>query len=157
MKRKKGADLADGSDVKGANTWEAIDTPRFNGVLKAGTQADTAGRIESLDGVPYLFLVLWDHAPDRGHARCRIWCVRARHDVEFRRIGRAWYELRDEGAIKSNNFQLHPPRGLDSNVITNSCGDLAYPVFFCAERIDGCYRVIAYEPAVLKLGQCSPV
>ena len=35
--RKKGADLEDGSDVKAANTWEAIDTPRFNGVIKAGT------------------------------------------------------------------------------------------------------------------------
>ena len=26
IERKKGADLEDGSDVKGANTWEAIDT-----------------------------------------------------------------------------------------------------------------------------------
>jgi hypothetical protein len=29
--RKKGTDLDDGSDVKAANLWEAIDTPRFNG------------------------------------------------------------------------------------------------------------------------------
>ena len=28
--RKKGSDLADGSDVKAANIWHAIDTPRFN-------------------------------------------------------------------------------------------------------------------------------
>jgi hypothetical protein len=27
LDRKKGADLGDGSDVKGANTWKAIDTP----------------------------------------------------------------------------------------------------------------------------------
>ena len=38
LARKKGADLADGSDVKAANTWGAIDTPRFNGVIKAGTK-----------------------------------------------------------------------------------------------------------------------
>src|SRR6266446_6392100 len=54
LKRKKGADLVDGSDVKGANTWEAIDTPRFNGVIKAGTQSATAGRLESLDAMPFL-------------------------------------------------------------------------------------------------------
>src|SRR5437868_1451229 len=52
--RKKGADLIDGSDVKGAITWEAIDTPRFNGVIKAGTKSATAGQIESLDSMPYL-------------------------------------------------------------------------------------------------------
>src|SRR3972149_9464601 len=49
LKREKGTDLADGSDIKGAITWEAIDTPRFNGVIKAGTQAAAAGRIESLN------------------------------------------------------------------------------------------------------------
>src|SRR3990167_1959537 len=45
LERKKGADLDDGSDVKGANTWSAIDTPRFNGVIKAGTKATTSGSI----------------------------------------------------------------------------------------------------------------
>src|SRR4051812_30511354 len=40
--RKKGADLMDGSDVKAANTWEAIDTPRFNGVLKTGRLSATS-------------------------------------------------------------------------------------------------------------------
>ena len=58
---KKGADLVDGSDVKAVNTWEAIDTPRFNGVLKAGTKSASAGKLLSLDVVPYLFFVLWDH------------------------------------------------------------------------------------------------
>ena len=48
--RKKGADLGDGSDVKGANTWKAIDTPRFNGVLKAGTKSSVSDKIDSLDG-----------------------------------------------------------------------------------------------------------
>jgi len=36
IERKKGADLADGSDVKAANSWNAIDVPRFNGVVKDG-------------------------------------------------------------------------------------------------------------------------
>jgi hypothetical protein len=36
MARKNGADLADGSDVKAANLWLAIDTPRFNGCVKSG-------------------------------------------------------------------------------------------------------------------------
>ena len=54
--RKKGTDLVDGSDVKAANTWEAIDTPRFNGVIKAGTKAETSGKLESLNKIPYLFL-----------------------------------------------------------------------------------------------------
>jgi len=60
LERKKGADLDDGSDVKGANTWKAIDTPRFNGVIKAGTKAATSDKLESLDDMPCLYLVLWD-------------------------------------------------------------------------------------------------
>src|SRR4026208_372513 len=43
--RKKGADFSDGSDVKGANTWGAIDTPRFNGVIKAGTKSAKSGKL----------------------------------------------------------------------------------------------------------------
>src|SRR5262245_41943228 len=60
LARKKGADLDDGSDVKGANTWESIDTPRFNGVVKAGTKAEHSGKLTSLDAMPHLYFVLWD-------------------------------------------------------------------------------------------------
>src|SRR5580704_14249863 len=104
--RKKGPDLIDGSDVKGANTWEAIDTPRFNGVIKAGTKAATAGKLKSLSKVPYLFFVLWDEAPLTGHPRCRIWCVRPQHDKLFRGICRKWYRQASSGNITSINFQL---------------------------------------------------
>ena len=38
----------------------AIDTPRFNGVIKAGTLASASGQLASLDGMPHLYLVLWD-------------------------------------------------------------------------------------------------
>src|SRR3990172_5212628 len=124
LERKKGADLADGSDVKAASTWEAIDTPRFNGVIKAGTKAGTAGRIESLDNMPHLFLVLWDEEPGSSCPRCRIWCVRPQVDREFRRMCDAWYSKRRKGEIVSNNFQLHPPRNRNSNVIRNECGNL---------------------------------
>lgn len=130
--RKKGADLVDGSDVKGANTWMAIDTPRFNGVIKAGTQATTSGRLESLDSMPHLYFVLWDVSP-RGNHRCRVWVVRPDSDINFRGMALLWYKAREAGTIKSDNFQLHPPRGLDSDEIRNTCGNLIYPLYFSAE------------------------
>ena len=76
IERRKGADLADGSDVKGANTWEAIDTPRFNNVIKAGTYANHSDSMTYLDDTPFLFFVLWDIDPSARH-RCRIWVVSA--------------------------------------------------------------------------------
>ncbi len=156
IKREKGPDLEDGSDVKGANTWEAIDTPRFNNVIKAGTKAETAGKIESLDVTPYLFLVLWDNAPETNNTRCRIWCVRPQYDSRFRAMSKLWYSKRDRGDIKSPNFQLHPPRGKNSNVIRNKCGNLTYPLLFCAERSsDGKYAVKEYNPEVMKIGLCQ--
>jgi hypothetical protein len=85
LERQKGADLSDGSDVKGANTWKAIDTPRFNGVIKAGTKANVSDKIDSLDGMPHLYMVLWDETK-RGTARCRIWVVRPQHDAIYVRI-----------------------------------------------------------------------
>lgn len=155
LARKKGADLDDGSDVKGANIWEAIDTPRFNGVLKAGTKAAHSDKIESLNKQPFLFFVLWDHAPERGHARCRIWVVRTQRDKVFRAMCESWYAKRQLGEISSTNFQLHPPRGQDSNIIRNTCGVLEYPLYFCAERADGDkYRLIHFDENVLKVGQC---
>jgi hypothetical protein len=144
--RKKGADLEDGSDVKGANTWKAIDTPRFNGVLKAGTRAATSGSIDSLDGMPHLYFVLWDETL-RETARFRIWAVRPQHDKVFRQVCQSWYEKCGKGEIVSTNFQLHPPRGKDSNVIRNTCGNLEYPLYFCAERNNpGQYRLLHFDP-----------
>jgi hypothetical protein len=156
LDREKGADLADGSDVKGANTWEAIDTPRFNGVIKAGTKAETSGKLESLDKVPYLFLVLWDVSPTTHRPRCRVWCVRPQRDKAFRRMCKTWYRKRDKREISSNNFQLHPPRGKDSNEIRNKCGNLLYPLLLCAERDEGGYKTIEYHPEVMERGECEP-
>lgn len=154
--REKGTDLVDGSDVKAAVTWEAIDTPRFNGVIKAGTKATYAGKLESLDDMPHLYLVLWDHAPDSKNPRCRIWCVRAQHDDVFRNMCLSWYNKRDSGEIKSDNFQLHPPRGLNSDIIRNTCGNLVYPLLFSAEHTGKTYQVLSYNPEHLKTGKCVP-
>ncbi len=153
--RKKGPDLEDGSDVKGANTWEAIDTPRFNGVIKAGTQASTSGQMSSLDAMPHIYLVLWDKTK-RGTARCRIWVVRPRLDQAFRSMCQAWYSQRASDEIKSDNFQLHPPRGNDSNEIRNSCGNLKYPLYFSAERDRRYgYKVTHHDQRVRISGECT--
>lgn len=154
LDRRKGADLEDGSDVKGANTWSAIDTPRFNGVLKAGTLAATSGTVASLDATPHLFLVLWDVSPRGGH-RCRIWVVNCPRDTAFRSVAELWFARRASGEVRSDNFQLHPPRGLDSDTIRNTCGNLQYPLYFAAERdVDSSYRLTHFDPAVLVTGRC---
>lgn len=156
LERKKGADLDDGSDVKGANTWEAIDTPRFNGVIKAGTQAAHSDSIDSLDIMPFLFFVLWDKN-SIGQCRCRIWVVRTQVDAEFRGMCERWYENRVAGVIRSNNFQLHPPRGRDTDVFRNTCGNLSYPLLFSAVRGDGGYQVVVHDPEKLRSGLCANV
>lgn len=152
--REKGTDLIDGSDVKAANTWESIDTPRFNGVIKAGTKAEHSGKLQSLDAMPYLFFVLWDHSPTSERARCRVWCVRPQEDRVFRRMCQNWYDKFATGEIRSTNFQLHPPRGKNTNEFRNRCGNLLYPLLLCAEHRDG-FDAIEYEPSVLKTGQCQ--
>lgn len=157
LKREKGADLKDGSDVKAAITWEAIDTPRFNGVIKAGTKSKTAGKLESLDNVPHLFLVLWDNEPDTKNHRCRVWCVCPQTDKLFREMCSKWYGDKNSGKIVSSNFQLHPPRNLNSNIIKNSYGTFEYPLYFCAERINGEYQVIVYDTNVLIGGSCKKI
>jgi hypothetical protein len=154
LARKKGADLADGSDVKAANVWGAIDTPRFNGCIKSGTKSAVAGKMASLDAMPLLFFVLWDHTPDGLEHRCRVWVVRTNEDSVFRRMCQSWYEQRASGAITSDNFQLHPPRNQNSNVFRNTCGNLEYPLLFEAIRRDSIYAITHHQPTVLKAGRC---
>ena len=155
IQRKKGADLKDGSDVKGANTWEAIDTPRFNGVIKAGTQAAYSDSISYLDTMPFLFFVLWDITGTKHH-RCRIWVVRPRSDSVFRSMCGAWYAAREEGQIKSTNFQLHPPRGNDTNNFRNTYGNLSYPLLFSAIRKGRSFELIEHDRKAMDSGLCFP-
>ncbi len=153
--RKKGADLADGSDVKAANVWLAIDTPRFNGCIKAGRKTAESS-VETLDEVPHLFFVMWDSEPKRRLNRCRVWVVRPPSDLMFRAMAAKWYKQREEGIIRSDNFQLHPPRNLDSDVFTNTCGNLNYPLLFRADWNGENYEVVRFDPDVLTSGTCSP-
>lgn len=155
IQRKKGADFDDGSDVKGANTWGAIDTPRFNGCIKAGTKSRVSGTLASLDATPHLFFVLWDYEPSSQKERCRVWAVRPREDAAFRAICDLWYQKQASGEIESNNFQLHPPRNKDSNVIRNTCGNLEYPLLFSAIREEKGFVVTHYDAAVLTTGECK--
>ena len=152
--RKKGPDLEDGSDVKAANCWDAIDTPRFNACIKAGTQASTANSLSSLDSMPYLFFVMWDMTETTSQKRCRVWVVRTQHDKKFRKMARKWYRQRAKGIIKSNNFQLHPPRNLDRNVFTNNCGHLKYPLLFEGHLDTGVFTLISYDESTLTSGVC---
>jgi len=157
LAREKGADLSDGSDVKAANTWGAIDTPRFNSVIKAGTKSDKAGKMSSLDDMPYLFFVLWDNEPENNRERCRVWVVRTQSDKVFRAMCRKWYKQRKTGEIVSNNFQLHPPRGKNSNIFRNTCGNLNYPLLFIAEWTGRKYKITNSKPTILKRGNCRKV
>lgn len=153
LERKKGADLDDGSDVKGANTWEAIDTPRFNGVIKAGTHASHSDSLDYLDTMPFLFFALWDISAIGKH-RCRIWAVRPQIDPIFRDMCLGWYEARADGRIRSTNFQLHPPRGKDTNDFRNTFGNLTYPLLFCAEREEEKFKLKSYDYNVMLTGLC---
>jgi hypothetical protein len=153
--RKKGADLEDGSDVKAANCWDAIDTPRFNGCIKAGTKASIANSLSSLDNMPYLFFVMWDTSQITNQKRCRIWVVRTQYDIEFRRIAENWYQQRQLGIIKSDNFQLHPPRNLDRNIFKNNCGNLDYPLLFEARLENNLFGLTFSDPTVLVSGLCQ--
>jgi hypothetical protein len=155
LAREKGADLADGSDVKAANAWGAIDVPRFNGVIKAGTKSKKAGKLTYLDDLPYLFFVLWDNEPTNDRERCRVWVVRPQHDKKFRAMCRLWYKQRAGGKIISDNFQLHPPIGKNSDSFTNNCGDLNYPLLLSAEWMNDRYGITHYGPEALKTGECS--
>lgn len=153
--RQKGPDLLDGSDVKAANAWDAIDIPRFNGCIKSGTQSSVSDSMASLDAMPYLFFVLWDNEPLYHQERVRVWVVRTQYDPLFRSICREWYRLRQQGIIKSPNFQLHPPINLDSDLFTNNCGNLEYPLLFAAHWNNGSYEQVYYNPDVLSSGYCS--
>lgn len=155
--RQKGSDLIDGSDVKSANAWGAIDYPRFNGCIKAGTLSPHSGRMLSLDHMPYLFFVLWDNEPKSGTERTRIWAVQTQKDTLFRSICQDWYCQRLDGYIHSNNFQLHAPINQNSNTFTNRCGNLNYPLFLEALWINDTYDVTFYDPNVLKYGKCTEI
>jgi hypothetical protein len=155
LKRQKGQDLADGSDVKAANTWEAIDTPRFNGVIKAGTRSAHSGKLTFLDSVPYIFFALWDHDAATC-CRFRLWLVRPQVDPLFRAMSKSWYDAVVSRQIISTNFQLHPPRNQNHDVIRNTFGNFNYPLLFRSIVERGRYRQAFINEAALRSGLCTP-
>lgn len=159
--RQKGSDLADGSDVKAANCWSAIDTPRFNGCAPAGRTSTASMKqldLTAFDDIPYMFFVLWDERRPGNVPRCRIWVVDTARDNAFRSMVATWYDQVRSGRIRSTNFQLHPPRNLDIDVIRNTCGNLEYPLLFLAEwRDDSGYEVLVYDLDAMDTGECVPV
>jgi hypothetical protein len=84
-----------------------------------------------------------------------VWVVRPQSDRVFRAMCRKWYKLRDEGTIKSDNFQLHPPRGQNIDIIRNECGNLYYPLLLLVEWVGDKYELKNYHPEVLKTGLCK--
>ena len=154
LARQKGSDLADGSDVKSANSWFSIDKVRFNGVIKAGTKSSLSGTMAYLDQMPYLFFVLWDINPDNNRERTRIWGVRPQSDRLFREVAEEWYSQYASGQIRSNNFQLHPPVNRNDDVLTNRCGDLVYPLLFSDEWNGREYEILSYSPEILDEWDC---
>lgn len=155
LARHKGQDFADGSDVKSANAWFSIDRVRFNSVIKAGTKSKLSGTLDYLDRMPYLFFVLWDYNPDNCNERTRVWVVKPQSDQCFREVAQIWYEQLANGIIHSNNFQLHPPVNENSDIFTNMCGTLEYPLLFIAEWNGHDYETLYYNPDVLHNGECQ--
>lgn len=150
IERKKGADLEDGSDVEAANSWDAIDVPRFNGVVKDGRVLSSA-KADDLKKMPNLIFVLWDETQVGKYDRCRVWVVRTSKDEVFQSVAEKWYK----GSKKSSNFQLHPPIGRDDNIVTNKCGNLSLPLLLDARFINGNWVQKSYNPRVLQSGLCK--
>lgn len=153
--RHKGSDLEDGSDVKSANAWGAIDFPRFNGCIKAGTLSSYSNNMSFLDNTPNLYFVLWDNKPNYGNERTRIWVVQPRRDPIFREICEKWYDQKATGIIRSSNFQLHAPINENTNIFRNQCGSLYYPLLFEATWVENTYIVDYYEPRTITSGFCQ--
>lgn len=123
--RGKGLDLDDGSEVKCASSVDGIDIPRWNHSIKS---------IENVDkwlAAPNIYYVLFDIKPNSSLVRVRIWMITPSFDSSYETVLRAWAALPDR---KSDDFQLHPPVGRDSNVATNECGNLDLPLMFLAEE-----------------------
>ena len=155
--RQKGPDFFDGSDVKAANTWGAIDTPRFNGCIKSGTLSSVSDSMDSLDQMPHLYFVLWDNEPETKKERTRIWAVNTQTDPLFREVCKLWYQKRKNGEITSNNFQLHPPRNRNSNIFTNTCGNLSYPLVMDARWNGKTYEIVCFDEEAIENGQCKEI
>ncbi|WP_419840418.1 MamI family restriction endonuclease [Candidatus Poriferisodalis sp.] len=125
--RGKGADLADGSEIKIASTLGGVDKPRWNNKL------NTPQAVDTYLNNPAIFFSLFD-TPERGKdlpVRVRVWVIEPPQDAVFCNVVRTWAAKHSSG-----NFQLHPPCWSDSDVATNQSGDIALPLAFRATQLD---------------------
>ncbi len=123
--RGKGLDLEDGSEVKSASSVDGVDVPRWN------HNFSTPAKVDEWLAAPTIYYVLFDMAGrDVPRVRVRIWAVTPAIDNAYRTVLQRWRDM----PRKSNNFQLHPPVGKDSNLATNNCGNLELPLMFHAEE-----------------------
>jgi len=124
--RGKGLDLEDGSEEKSASSVDGIDVPRWNhNFVKAE-------KVNAWLQVPTIYYVLFDgtRSAEIPRVRVRVWAVTPSTDNAYQTVLRAWRDL----PTKSDNFQLHPPVGKDSNIATNNCGNLELPLMFFAHE-----------------------
>ncbi len=123
--RGKGLDLEDGSEVKSASNVDGVDVPRWNHNLSS------PGKVDEWLAAPAIYYVLFDAVDrDASRVRVRIWMITPVIDDAYKTVLQRW---RDRSR-KSDNFQLHPPVGKDSNLATNECGNLELPLMFHAEE-----------------------
>jgi len=125
--RGKGADLADGSEIKIASTLGGVDKPRWNNKL------DTPEAVTTYLENPAIYFGLFDTL-EKGEdfpVRVRVWIVEPLTDEVFCNTVTTW-----AAKPSSGNFQLHPPCWSDSDVATNQSGNVALPLAFRAIQLD---------------------
>ena len=125
--RGKGADLADGSEIKIASTLGGVDTPRWNNKLNTPVAVTTY--LEN----PAIYFGLFDTLEKGADfpVRVRVWIVEPRTDEVFRNTVTTW-----AAKLSSGNFQLHPPCWSNSDVARNQSGNVALPLAFRAVQLD---------------------
>lgn len=110
-----------------------------------------------MNSTPNLYFVLWDYEPISQHERTRIWVVQPQYDRLFREISLEWYSKKESGLIRSANFQLHAPINKNSDVFTNQCGSLQYPLLFNAVWTGETYKIEYYNLDAITNGYCKNI
>lgn len=127
--RGKGDDLADGSEIKAANTIQATDTPRWNHSLK------TDDNVRDHLAKPAIFYVLLDTLirDDDAPFRCRVWKVVPQTDMPYRQLVNNWKASRTGSRY---NMQIQPPRWSDTNRAKCLGIEIELPLYFHAQQKD---------------------
>jgi hypothetical protein len=124
--RGKGSDLADESEVKAANTLDAIDTPRWNHHLP------NPPAVNRLLARPSIYYVLFDTLARDSDSpfRCRVWRVFPQRDEAFQKLVQNWAKSEDRG----DNMQIQPPRWNPHNIAKCFGVRIRMPLLLHAEQ-----------------------